>query len=208
MAERLRVDPARFDPAQLDPAVDVLRAGGIVAYPTDTLYGLAADPRNPDAVARVFAVKGRPDASALTLIAADLDQAASAAAFSRRASALAKTMWPGPLTIVATAKPGLASAALAGGTTVGVRVPRDGVARGLAARFGFCITATSANRSGQPPTTDPQSVLDALPGLDLIVDAGAAPGGAPSTIVDATTDVLRLIRDGAVPWDRVLKSLQ
>jgi len=208
MAERLRVDPARFDSAELDPAVDVLRAGGIVAYPTDTLYGLAADPRNPDAVARVFAVKGRPDASALTLIAADLDQAASAAAFSRRASALAKTMWPGPLTIVATAKPGLASAALAGGTTVGVRVPRDGVARGLAARFGFCITATSANRSGQPPTTDPQSVLDALPGLDLIVDAGAAPGGAPSTIVDATTDVLRLIRDGAVPWDRVLKSLQ
>ena len=208
MAERLRVDPARFDPAQLDSAVDVLRAGGIVAYPTDTLYGLAADPRNPDAVARVFAVKGRPDASALTLIAADIDQAASAAVFSGRASALAQTMWPGPLTIVATAKPGLASAALAGGTTVGVRVPRDAVARGLAARFGFCITATSANRSGQPPTTDPQSVLDALPGLDLIVDAGAAPGGAPSTIVDATTDVLRLIRDGAVPWDRVLKSLQ
>ncbi|HTL46011.1 MAG TPA: L-threonylcarbamoyladenylate synthase [Vicinamibacterales bacterium] len=208
MAERLHVDPVRFDPAELDRAVEVLRAGGVVAYPTDTLYGLAADPRNPDAVARVFAVKGRPETSALTLIAADVEQANVAAAFTSRASVLAQTMWPGPLTIVAAAKPGLALTALAGGTTVGVRVPRDAIARGLAARFGFCITATSANRSGQPATADPQTVLDALPGLDLIVDAGDAPGGPPSTIVDATGDVLRLIRDGAVPWDRVLKSLQ
>ena len=73
MAERLRVDPARFDPAELDRAIDVLRAGGVVAYPTDTLYGLAVDPRNPEAVARIFAVKGRPETSALTLIAADVE---------------------------------------------------------------------------------------------------------------------------------------
>jgi L-threonylcarbamoyladenylate synthase len=208
MAERLRVDPARFDPAELDPAIDVLRGGGVVAYPTDTLYGLAVDPRNPDAVARVFAVKGRPETSALTLIAANVEQATAAAVFTSRASALAQTMWPGPLTIVAVAKPGLAPAALAGGATVGVRVPRDAIARGLAARFGFCITATSANRSGQAATADPQTVLDELPGLELIVDAGEAPGGPPSTIVDAAGDVLRLIRAGAVPWDRVLKSLQ
>ena len=208
MAERLRVDPARFDPAELDRAIDVLRAGGVVAYPTDTLYGLAVDPRNPEAVARIFAVKGRPETSALTLIAADVEQAGAAAAFTARASVLAQKMWPGPLTIVSAAKPGLAPAALAGGATVGVRVPRDAIARGVAARFGFCITATSANRSGEPATASAQTVIDALPGLDLIVDAGEAPGGRPSTIVDATGDVLRLIRDGAVPWDRVLKSLQ
>ena len=208
MVKRLEIDPAHFDPAELDPAVDVLRAGGVVAYPTDTLYGLAADPRNAAAVARVYAIKGRPEASALTLIAADTEQAAAAASLSPRALALAQMMWPGPLTIVAMANPGLTKAALAGGSTVGIRVPRDDVARELARRFGFCVTATSANRSGAPPTRDPAVVLETLPELDLIVDAGAAPGGPPSTIVDATADPLALIRDGAVPWNRVLESQQ
>jgi L-threonylcarbamoyladenylate synthase len=208
MAERLRIDPGQFDPAELDPAVSVLRDGGVVAYPTDTLYGLAADPRNAAAVARVFAIKGRRESSALTLIAADLAQASAAAVLTPRASALARNVWPGPLTIVATARTGLAPAALAGGTTVGVRVPRNGVARELARRFGFCVTATSANRSGEPPTADPDVVLRGLRAIDLLVDGGAAPGGPPSTIVDATTDVLRLIRDGAVSWNRVLESRQ
>lgn len=208
MIEHLVIDPARFEPAALDRAADVLRAGGVVAYPTDTLYGLAADPRSAPAVARVFAIKGRPDTSALTLIAADLEQAREAAVLTPRAIALARSMWPGPLTIVAAAQEGLAPAALAGGTTVGVRVPRHDVARELARRLGFCVTATSANRSGEPPTADPGAVVEMLAGIDLIVDAGAAPGGPPSTIVECTTDALRLIREGAVPWNRVLESQQ
>jgi len=208
MAERITINPAHFDPVVLDRAVDRLRAGGVVAYPTDTLYGLAADPRIPDAVARVFALKGRAETSALTLIAADAEQASGAAFFSARAAAVAAAMWPGPVTIVATARSGLAPEALAAGTTVGVRVPNHDVARALARRFGFCVTATSANRSGEPPTADPDAVLSALPGIDLLIDGGAAPGGLPSTIVDATSDVLRLIREGAVPWSRVLESQQ
>ena len=208
MAERLEINPFRFEPRALDRAIDVLRAGGVVAYPTDTLYGVAADPRSAAAVARVFAVKGRPDTSALTLIAADLDQARAVAVLTPRAVALARTLWPGPLTIVAPAQPGLAPATLAGGTTVGVRVPRHDVARELARRFGFCVTATSANRSGEPPTADPDAVLSMLPGIDLLVDAGAAPGGPPSTIVDASHHTLQLIRAGAVAWSRVLESLQ
>ena len=206
MADRITIDPAHFDPGVLDKAVDVLRAGGVVAYPTDTLYGLAADPRSADAVTRVFALKGRPETSALTLIAADAEQASGAAFFSARAAALAGAMWPGPLTIVTSARSGLAPEALAGGATVGVRVPAHDIARALARGFGFCITATSANRSGEVPTANPDAVLDALPAVDLLIDAGAAPGGPPSTIVDATSDVLRLIRDGAVPWSRVLES--
>ena len=208
MARRITIDPEHFDPAILDAAVDVLRGGGVVAYPTDTLYGLAADPRRSDAVARVFALKGRAETSALTLIAADAEQASAAAFFTARAAALARTMWPGPLTIVATARAGLAPEVLAGGATVGVRVPRHAIARALASRFGFCVTATSANRSGQAPTADPDAVLGALPDVDLLVDGGAAPGGQPSTIVDATADVPRLVRDGAVPWSRVLESQQ
>src|SRR5690348_5052126 len=90
MDVRIFVDPAYFDPVALDAAVDVLRAGGVVAYPTDTLYGLAADPRRPDAVARIFALKGRAETSPLTLIAADPDQASAAAFFTARAAALAR----------------------------------------------------------------------------------------------------------------------
>ncbi len=208
MARRVTLDPRHFDPAALDAAVAVLRGGGVVGYPTDTLYGLAVDPRSTTAVARIFTLKGRPETSALTLIAADSEQASAAAFFSARAAALARTMWPGPLTIVTTARSGLAPEALAGGSTIGVRVPRHEIACALARHFGFCITATSANRSGEAPTADPEAVLRALPEIDLLIDGGVAPGGPPSTIVDATGDALRLIREGAVPWSRVLKSPQ
>jgi L-threonylcarbamoyladenylate synthase len=206
MAARLTIDPSQFDPSALEEAIRVLRGGGVVAYPTDTLYGLAADPRSSAAVARVFALKGRAETSPLTLIAADAEQASAAAFFTARAAALAHEMWPGPLTIVTAARSGLAREALAGGATVGVRVPRHEIARALARAFGFCITATSANRSGEPPTADPDAVLRALPNLDLLIDGGPAPGGPPSTIVDAASDTLRLIREGAVPWSRVLES--
>jgi len=208
MAARLLVDPVHFEPAALDAAVAVLRSGGVVAYPTDTLYGLAVDPRDAAAVARIFALKGRPETSALTLIAADAEQASAAAFFTARTAALVASMWPGPLTIVTTARSGLAPEVLAGGATVGVRVPRHAIARALARQFGFCITATSANRSGEPPTADAEAVLRTLPEIDLLIDGGAAPGGPPSTIVDATGDALRLIREGAVPWKRVLESPQ
>ncbi|HTI36290.1 MAG TPA: L-threonylcarbamoyladenylate synthase [Vicinamibacterales bacterium] len=208
MGHRIRIDPANFDPAALDPAVDALRQGGVVAYPTDTLYGLAADPRDAEAVARVFTLKGRPETSALTLIAADAAQAGEAAFFTARTARLAQLVWPGPVTIVATARAGLAREALAGGATVGVRVPRHTIARELARRFGFCVTATSANRSGAPATAAPDDVFAALPGVDVLIDGGAAPGGPPSTIVDASGEVLRLIREGAVPWNRVLESQQ
>ena len=189
----------------LDQAARSLTRGEIVAIPTDTFYGLAVDPRNEDAVVRLYAIKGRSAASALTLIAADTQQAERAATLGPAARKLAARWWPGPLTIVAEAQPVIRSATLAGGRTVGVRVPDHAVARGIARAFGFCITATSANLSGQPPATSASDVSASLEDVDLLVDAGATPGGAPSTIVDATTDDVRLVRAGAIAWDLVLK---
>jgi len=111
------------------------------------------------------------------------------------------------LTIVVPAGARVAPAALAGGRTVGVRVPDHAVAVDLARAAGFCITATSANRSGGNAAASGDEVRVSLPGVDAILDAGPAPGGAPSTIVEAGDRGVTLIRDGAVPWDRVLRSL-
>lgn len=188
--------------------MEVLRAGGVVAFPTDTLYGLAADPRREDAVARVFSLKGRDAAAAMPLIAADLDQALLAADLGPDARRLAEAFWPGPLSIAVPPRASISRRVLGGEETLAIRVPAHAVARALAAAFGFCITATSANRSGCPPASSADAVAAALPQLDLLLDAGPAPGGPPSTIVafDRGRPVLR--RDGAVAWDRVLKSLQ
>jgi L-threonylcarbamoyladenylate synthase len=189
-------------------AVAVLRAGGVVAYPTETFYGLAVDPRSSDAVRRLFMLKGRPETSALTLIAADLDQGRQVGFFNRTALTLAEQWWPGPLTIVVPAGPGLAAEVLAGGATVGVRVSGSEVARTLARAYGNCITATSANRSGEPPAAHADEVAERLPGVDLLIDDGAAPGGAPSTIVAVTSAGISLVRAGAIAWERVLRSLE
>ncbi len=186
----------------------MIRDGLIVAYPTDTLYGLAADPRNAASVTRLYDLKGRPETSALTLIAADLAHVRLVADMTRTAERLAERWWPGPLTIVLRAKAAIARETLAGGVTVGVRVPDHAVAVALARAAGFCITATSANRSGARAPSAPEAVAAALPDVDAILDAGPASGGAPSTIVNAAELDVTLVRAGAIAWDRVLKSLQ
>jgi L-threonylcarbamoyladenylate synthase len=199
------------EPEGIAQATDVLRRGGVVAYPTDTLYGLAVDPRDGDAVARLYAAKGRGQQSAIPLIAASLDQAQGAAILDGLALQLARAVWPGPLTIVAPARRGLAAAVLGGGTTVAVRVPAHAVARALAAAFGFCITATSANRSGESPAVTGADVAAAFAtgsDVDVLLDAGVLAGGPPSTIVEIGKDGPRLIRAGVVSWDRVLESLK
>ena len=204
----LQVDPLDPDPAVIRQAAEMIRAGLVVAYPTDTLYGLAVDPRNATAVLRLFTLKGRPETSPLTLIAADLSQVRVAAAMTSIAERLAAQWWPGPLTILLDAASIVARETLAGGSTVGIRVPNDRVATALARDAGFCITATSANRSGATAASTPGAVAAALPDLDAILDAGPAPGGPPSTIVDGSARVLTLVRAGVVPWDRVLRSLK
>ena len=204
----LRVDAGDPDPSVVRQAAGMIRRGLIVAYPTDTLYGLAVDPRNAVAVRRLFDLKGRAETSALTLIAADLAQVREAGAMTAAGERLAERWWPGPLTVVLDAAPVLAAETLAGGRTVGIRIPRHPVAVALAREAGFPVTATSANRSGAPAVSTAEAAAEALPDVDAILDAGPAPGGAPSTIVNATGPEVTLVRAGVVPWNRVLTSLE
>ena len=186
----------------------MVRDGLVVAYPTDTLYGLAVDPRNERAVRRLYELKGRAEDSALTLIAADVAHVRAAGDMTPHAERLAARWWPGPLTILVRARPILVREMLATGVTVGIRIPDHEVAIALARDTGFCVTATSANRSGATASATPAAVAAALPDVDAILDAGPARGGAPSTIVDASARAVTLVRQGVVPWERVLKSLQ
>jgi L-threonylcarbamoyladenylate synthase len=199
---RVFVDRGAPQRDALQEAAKWIRNGGLVALPTDTLYGLAVDPFRSDAVARVFMVKGRAAGQALPLIAADADQiAARLGRLSPAAQRLAEKFWPGPLTLLVPAPAALVREVTGGSGRVGVRVPADDIARAICRAADRPITATSANRSGQPATADPEEVERTLgQDVDLLIDAGPTPGGAPSTIVDVTGPAPQLVRAGAVPW--------
>jgi L-threonylcarbamoyladenylate synthase len=199
---RVFVDPKAPQRDALQEAAKWIRAGGLVALPTDTLYGLAADPFRADAIARVFTVKGRAQGHALPLIAADADQiAARLSPLSPVAERLAAKFWPGPLTLLIPAPAALARDVTGGTGRVAVRVPAHDIARAICRAADRPITATSANRSGQPATADPAEVERALgEDIDLLIDTGPTRGGAPSTIVDVTGATPRLVRAGAVSW--------
>ena len=204
----LAVDRDAPDPGTMRAAARILAAGGVVAYPTDTLYGLAADPRAPAAVDRLVDAKRRPAGLAIPLIASDPGQAERAAGgFTPLARRLVDAFWPGPLAIVVDASAALDRRVVGAGGTVAVRVPANAVARALAQAFHYPITATSANRSGRPaPATAGGAGAAFGTDIDAVIDAGPTPGGAPSTIVDARGSAPRLVREGAVPWGRVLQS--
>ena len=205
----LSIDPLAPDPDLLREAADWLRRRGIVAFPTDTFYGLAVDPASKTAVAALFALKGRPAHLAMPLVAASTAQVDEWCGGLDPASArLARVFWPGPLSLIVDVPPGVVDAVHGGVRSVAVRVPAHVVARALAASFGAPITATSANRSGAVPA----AVAGALGALAedpqvLVIDSGPTPGGEPSTIVDARHAPPRLVRAGAVAWERVLDSI-
>lgn len=206
--EWLRVDDLAPEAAALERAAAILRAGGLVVYPTDTLYGLAVDPRLPHAVERVFEVKGRPGRQALPLIVASLGQAEEVAVLSDIARRLAGTFWPGPLTLLAEARPGLARGVAGADGSVALRVADHAVARGLAFTLGFALTSTSANPSGGEARQSAVEAAAELGGkVDLVLDGGPTRGGLPSTIVDARGEPPRLIRTGAVPFHLVLQAM-
>ncbi|HEY3043814.1 MAG TPA: L-threonylcarbamoyladenylate synthase [Vicinamibacterales bacterium] len=203
------VDPEAPQRDALEEAAKWIRNGGLVALPTDTLYGLGADPFRREAVARVFTVKGRAGGSALPLIAADVDQIAERLGpLSALAERLAAKFWPGPLTLLLSAPAALARDVTGGTGRIGVRVPANAVARAICRAADRPITATSANRSGQPATADPAEVERTLgEDVDLLIDAGPTPGGEPSTIVDVTGPTPQLVRAGAIPWNEIQRWL-
>ncbi len=203
---RVFVDPGSPQRDAIQEAAKWILRGGVVAIPTDTLYGLAVDPFSAEAVARVFGVKGRGADRALPLIAADTAQViAHLGALPPAVARLAERFWPGPLTLLVAAPQALAREVSGGTGKVGVRVPADGVARAICAASGRPITATSANLSGEPATADPDEVERTLGGrIDLLIDSGPTRGGAASTIVDVTGNEPVLIRAGAIAWPDIL----
>jgi L-threonylcarbamoyladenylate synthase len=207
---RVFVDPGAPQLDAIQEAATWIRQGGIVALPTDTLYGLACDPFRADGVARLFAVKERAAGQAVPLVAADVAQvAAHLGAMPKLAVRLADRFWPGPLTLILAAPVAIVRGVTGGTGTIAVRVPADDVARAIAAACDRPITATSANLSGAPATSDPDEVERTLGDrIDLLIDTGPTRGGAPSTIIDVTADEPRLVRAGAVSWDELQRWLR
>ncbi len=200
-----RVIALGVDGAVLEEAARRLLGGGLVAFPTDTLYGLAAAASRDGAVRRLFEVKGRPtDRPVPVLVASAADVDRVAASIPPAARRLMEACWPGGLTIVLQRHPRFHSLALGGGETVAVRVPAHPVALDLLRRVGEPLTGTSANVSGRPPPTTADEVHHQLGDrVDLVVDGGPSPGGIGSTVMDCTVDPPRVLREGAVPVERV-----
>ncbi|HEY7385448.1 MAG TPA: L-threonylcarbamoyladenylate synthase [Beijerinckiaceae bacterium] len=190
----------------LERAAAILRAGGLVAFPTETVYGLGADATDARAVARIYAAKDRPRFNPLIAHLASIDAALAQGQFDEAAQALARAFWPGPLTLVVAASPGcqVSDLARAGLDSVALRVPAHELAQDLIMRVGRPLAAPSANRSGRVSPTDAAHVLADLDGrIDAVIDAGSTEVGLESTIVACLGDGPRLLRPGGVPRERI-----
>lgn len=193
----------RAGPRALSMAAKVVRAGGLLIYPTDTVYGLGCDPLNEEAVQRVFEVKGRAG-KPFPILASSLEEARRIAIFNDLALRLASAFWPGPLTLVLPKKPTLPSVATCGLPSVGVRVPGHAFTLELIDACGGLLVGTSANRTGHPP---PRTVEEALRELgqlvDLAIDGGPAPLGQPSTVLSLVGPRPVVVRAGSLPLGRL-----
>jgi L-threonylcarbamoyladenylate synthase len=196
----LTVDPDEPDEEMLAPAAEALRSGALVAFPTETVYGLGANALDERAVERVFAAKGRPPDNPLIVHVADAAGAWSVAAHvTPLARRLAERFWPGPLTLVLDAAAAVPRATTAGLATVAIRVPDHPVALALLRAAGVPVAAPSANRSGRPSPTTARHVVDDLGGaVDVVVDGGPCLVGVESTVVDARARVVTVLREGAI----------
>ncbi len=190
-------------------AVATLRSGGVVALPTDTVYGIAVALDTPGGVERLFEVKRRPPDKGIVLLLEDVEQAESIGIMGPAATALAAALWPGGMTVVVPQRPDVAlPAVLTGGArTIGLRVPDHATPRMLAQGVGPLPT-TSANVSGIPEAGDAAAILAQLgEGIDLILDAGPARGGPPSTVVDCSGERPVILREGAIASARIAEIL-
>ena len=201
--EVIGVDPGSQDAPRR--ALHALRAGGLVAFPTDTYYALGAAATDEAAVARVFAVKRRPPGEPLPLLVADRAQwRGLVAELPDIALRLADRFWPGALTIVCRRAASVLLMLAGGGETIGVRQPGHPVALGLCQALGVPVVGTSANTHGMPsPITALQVALDLGSGVDLILDGGRCPLAQPSTVVDVTRTPPVIVRAGAIPLESV-----
>jgi L-threonylcarbamoyladenylate synthase len=201
----LRLAP---DAAGIAAAARILSEGSLVAFPTETVYGLGADATNAEAVARLYEAKGRPAFNPLIAHVADLAAARRAGAFTPLAEKLAAKFWPGPLTLVVPATALVCELARAGLATVALRVPAHAVAQKLLSAFGKPVAAPSANRSGHVSPTRAEHVMADLAGrIEAVLDGGPTPLGLESTIVDCTSVTPLLLRPGDVARGEIERAL-
>ena len=180
-------------------AVTVINNGGVIAFRTDTFYGLGADPLNADAVRRIKTLKGREENKPILLLISDLDQIDRLIQEPNAYRTIAAKHWPAPLTLIGQARPGLPTELTAGTNTIGLRLPDDEQVRELVRTCGGALTATSANTSGNPPAETAAEVENYFPsGIDLIIDGGPALITEPSTVIDVSGEKPKLVREGAV----------
>ena len=192
-----KLNPEKIDKGIIEKAAEVLRIGGVVVYPTETLYGLGANALDVQAVYRVFEIKGRDITKPISLAFRDLKHARKFVHLIPAAEKLAEKFLPGPLTLIVNSK--IVFDEILGGDKISIRIPDHPVAQALLNQTKFPITATSANLSGGKDPVEFKDVLEQLGDkIDLVLDAGKCKYGKPSTVVDATSDELKIVREGVI----------
>jgi L-threonylcarbamoyladenylate synthase len=190
---------ASLSDGAFEQILSFLRAGGVIGFPTDTAYGLGADPFNEAAVRRIFEIKGRPEGKPILLLVDSIEMAARVCNLSQRARKVAERFWPGPLTMILPARPEVPSIVTAGTGNIGVRWPAADFAQRLVSSLGHPITATSANRSGIPSSVTAVEVCEQFgDSLELIIDGGKLPARGGSTLLDLTQIPARILREGPI----------
>jgi L-threonylcarbamoyladenylate synthase len=193
-----------FSQQEIEKGVKILQEGGVIAFPTDTVYGLGADAFNSTAVEKIYEIKNRPKHRTLPLLIADVNQLAiTAGQISKIALFLTRRFWPGGLTLILLRTDSLPDY-LASGPTIAVRIPNHPICLSLIQRLGNPLIGTSANISGQPPPLTAQEVGHQLGGkIDFTIDGGKCPGGKESTVVDVTREPPIILRQGIIPSEEI-----
>jgi len=182
--------------------VSLLKSGGVIGFPTDTAYGLGADPFNAGAIDRIFTIKGRADTKPILLIVNSLSMAESVSRPPEHFYPVARQFWPGPLTLVVPSISALPARVTAGTNTIGIRWPAAAVAERIVQRFGGPLTATSANRSGMSSAVTAEEVQAQLGhSLDALIDGGTLPARGGSTLLDLTLDTPVVLREGPIAFE-------
>ena len=210
MPQILKINPRQPEDDLVRQAVLILQAGGVVAYPTETFYGLAVDAMNAGAIERIFRIKGRQFSNPIALITGGKYKIGNlVTAIPATAQRLMQAFWPGPLTLLFSASPMISPRLTAGTGKIGIRISSHPIADSLADRLSSPITATSANLSGAPECRSAEEVLTNLSGqVDLIIDGGPSPGGKGSTFIDITTDLPACLREGAISLQIIQEALK
>lgn len=200
------------DKEAITAAGEVLKQGGIVAFPTDTVYGLGAIFHDAKAVRKIFEAKGRDEKKPLSILVSDIEQVAllsepDDSEMAKKAVRLMEKYWPGALTLIFRKKPGIPDEVTAGGETVGIRMPDLTVTRELIRAAGAPLAAPSANTSGKRSSVSAQEVLEDLDGkIDMLIDGGTCPVGVASTVVDMTGDVPKILREGVITAEMIAQA--